>query len=405
MSIIDLLRRYAETIRAYFERINAPVGPPPIIPPIISPSPIDPPVVTPPIVTPPIDPVVTPPIVTPPIDPVVTPPIVIPPVDPVVTPPIVIPPVDTPPPVIPPPPDMILAGSSGVILTVGPGQQYSTVQAAVNVAKDGDTIKLAPGTARESFQFSKSLLIDGQNVAWNFTGYASNGLARQKGAIVPVAPKHWIIQGFWFIGVGTDRTSADLTCAIRPDMNAATDSSIGIVRNCTFTRNQCGVGCGEFDLDLTIDACSFDNSGIDDLSHNIYIGQIRALTLTDTTSIMANADKGVHALKSRARATAVIDGRYSALRGAVINIPAGGLYTITGTQIDKPVSNNHVVIQYANENENQGLSNMNTVVSSTLNLLCANPIFELWGGTVTFTDNTFTGNKPVVQGSGEVIGL
>jgi hypothetical protein len=300
---------------------------------------------------------------------------------------------------------MILAGSSGVILTAGPGQYYLTIQAAINAAHDGDTIKLAPGTPKESFQFSKSLLIDGQNVAWDFTGYGSTRLARQKGAIVPVAPSHWIIQGFSFTGVGMDRFRADLTCAIRPDMNAATDTSIGIIRNCTFTRNQCGVGCGEFDLDLTIDTCRFDNNGIDDLSHNMYIGQIRALTATNVVSIMADTYKGVHALKSRAQATAVIDGRYSALRGAVINIPAGGLFTITGTQIDKPVSNNHMVIQYADENQNQGLSDDNTVVGSTFNLLCVNPIFALAGGTVTFTSNTFTGNQPVVQGAGTAVGL
>ncbi len=47
------------------------------------------------------------------------------------------------------------------VLTVGPGKQFATIQAAVDAAHNGDQVRIAPGTYQEQVTIDKSILLQG----------------------------------------------------------------------------------------------------------------------------------------------------------------------------------------------------------------------------------------------------
>ena len=183
-------------------------------------------------------------------------------------------------------------------LRVGPGGDYATPSAAAAAAKDGDTIEIAPGDYRADvavWNAHRLRIVGGEPRPRIF---ADGRDAQGKGI--------WVVRGD-----DTTIEHVDLSGAKVPDRNGAAIRVEG--RNFTLRRaylhdNENGLLTGaNATSEITIDRCEFArNGGGEGLTHNVYVGNVAKLTVTE--SWLHHAIGG-HNLKSRAMTTVVTDSR------------------------------------------------------------------------------------------------
>jgi hypothetical protein len=232
---------------------------------------------------------------------------------------------------------------SGRILRVGPGQTLKSVAEAARIARDGDTVEIEAGD------------YEGDVAAWaqsNLTLRAVGGRARMDAHGAASEGKAiWVIKGSGVVVEGLDFTHTRV-----PDRNGAGIRHEGgslTVRNCRFIDNENGILTSNNNAsEVTIENSEFGRNGAGDgRSHNLYVGQIRRLTVIG--SYFHHARVG-HLLKSRAARNDVMYNRLTDEAGGSasyeLEFPAGGLAYVIGNIIEQsPQTENATIISYGAE--------------------------------------------------------
>lgn len=111
------------------------------------------------------------------------------------------------------------------ILYVGPGQQYSTIQSAINVAVTNDTIKVLPGIYNERITINKNIVLLG-------SGYETTRIISSQTPTVTISSGKLM----WFYISSTGGTGVDCSGGIISNCVIAGCSGVGVY----FTDNSQG---------------------------------------------------------------------------------------------------------------------------------------------------------------------
>ena len=191
-------------------------------------------------------------------------------------------------------------------LTVGPGGQYSTIEAAVQNAGSGDTVAVASGS------YTNDFVTIGKNLTLEAVGGTVDLVATE----APPDGKAIIDEG----GSGIDVTISgfDISGAAVADGNGAGIRYEGgslTVLDDTIHGNEDGLlANADPNGSITINGSTFYNNGAGDgQTHNIYVGAVQTLTVENSKIEDANVG---HDIKSRAATSTIEDNTTSASAGA-----------------------------------------------------------------------------------------
>ncbi len=272
-------------------------------------------------------------------------------------------------------------------LTVGIGQEYATLAAAVANSGNFDIINVLAGTYTDDFT----------TITHPLTINAVGGMASFVAATQPPNGK-----AIMTVDADLSINGLEFSGATVPDNNGAGirfEAGNFSITNSWFHNNQNGILTAlNATATLTITDSEFNNNGYGDGStHNLYVGDIASLTITG--SYFHDANVG-HQIKSRAETNIITNniladgpdgnGSYS------IDLPNGGHNTITGNTIEKgPNSQN---INYISIGEEGGIYSATTSLISDnifINDIGAdstpNALVNQSGQPATLADNTFYG--------------
>ncbi len=274
------------------------------------------------------------------------------------------------------------------ILTVGSGQQYATINAAITAADQmggNADIRVAAGT----YTNDGGYLWDGIN---NVTIEGVGGTVKIVDPSYYAGGKAAIVTG----GQNILLKNLDISGVTVPDGNGAGvryDQGTLTLDNVSLHNNQNGIlGGPDSNGSITIQNSNIYGNGTSaGNTHNIYIGDIAQFTLTN--SYVHDANVG-HEAKSRAENNTITNNVIADNSGTssyAIDLPNGGNATITGNVIEQGVNNqNHTVNAYGEEgNLHAGTSvtfSNNTVVNDDGN--GAGPLWANNGATITGSGNT-----------------
>ena len=282
------------------------------------------------------------------------------------------------------------------ILTVGPGQTFATLSAAVAASHDGDVIQLQPGTYINDFAI----------ITTKITIEAVGGVAHLLATAQPPNGKAILV-------TDTDVTLRNLEFSgaqVRDDNGAGVRYEGGnlTVDNCYFHDNQDGLLAAANPAgSITITNSQFAHNGIGDgLTHNLYVGQVGTLTITN--SYFHDAIVG-HEIKSRAlntiiQGSTIVDGP-TGTASYSIDLPNGGNDTINNDFIEQgPLSENAAIIHFGGEGTPYASSSLSISNNIILNDLQP-PAVALLNQTTTianFTNNQVFGLTPAQIASGPI---
>ena len=302
------------------------------------------------------------------------------------------------------------------LLTVGVGQEYTTIAAAVAASAPGDTIAVQGGPdhvyTNDFFTIQHSLTLQavGGEVVMVATAQPPNG-------------KAMITEGLANTPISVSIIGFDISGVTVPDNNGAAIRYEGgdlTLVDCYIHNNQEGLlGAPDPDGTITIQHSEFafngDGSGS---THDIYVGHIATFTLTD--SYIHDTSEG-HEVKSRAENNIITNNRIfdnNSTASYSIDLPNGGNATITGNILEQgPNTHNPAIIAYGEE----GASNAgrtvtianNTIVNDDPNGVgvlnptgiplgfTGNAVFNLanLGGALAETDTTILTARPILDTS------
>ncbi|MGK7870959.1 hypothetical protein [Falsiroseomonas sp. E2-1-a20] len=225
-------------------------------------------------------------------------------------------------------------------LTVGAGQQFSTLKAAIAASNDGDVLLIQPGTYLNDF-------------ATINTAITLKGVGGMVHARAETAPS----DGKAIFTVNGDVTfeNFEFSGAAVPDRNGAGIRHQGgdlTVLNSYFHDNQMGILTNNgADLTVTIRNSEFANNGIGNgQTHSLYANRIGRLEIEN--SYFHDLAIGHH-IKSRAAETIVTDSviaDYDSSSSYSIDLPNGGKATLSGNFIHNgPNSDNFAMVSFGVE--------------------------------------------------------
>ena len=265
-----------------------------------------------------------------------------------------------------------LQTNSGTVLTVGAGMEFATLGDACKAAVSGDTIAVQAGTYTNDFA----------TVTCGLKIVAVGGLVNEVATRPPPNDKALLtvdanlsIQGFTFTG-GSDGSPDGNVSGIRLEAGNLA------VSYCYFHDMQEGLLAGpDATASVTIDHSEFARNGTGDgYTHNLYVGAVASLTITNSYFTQANVG---HEIKSRAAVTnisnnVIADGP-TGTASYDIDLPNGGAATITNNIIEKgKLASNWYAIHYSGETQFTYADNALTVTGNTiLNDLGANGLAVL----------------------------
>ena len=243
-------------------------------------------------------------------------------------------------------------------LTVGANQQFQRIADAVAAARDGDVVLVQAGTYVNDFAV----------VTHRITLQGIGGMVRMLATVPPTNGKAILttdadvtVDHFEFSGAKVaDKNGA----GIRYETGNLT------VANSYFHDNENGLlGAADAQGTITIKDSEFGHNGNGNgLTHNIYVGAVRQLTIQD--SYIHDAVVG-HEVKSRALNTTITGSRIQDNSGNAsyeIDLPQGGNALIQGNLIQQGANtSNPVIVAFGEEgslNPNSALAvRGNTVVN------------------------------------------
>ena len=229
-------------------------------------------------------------------------------------------------------------------LTVGAGQEYTTIAAAVDASGTGDTINVEAGTYTNDFV----------TITHDLTLNAVGGTVTMVATEQPPDGKAIIDEGG--SGVNVTITGFDMSGATVPDGNGAAIRYEGgslTLNDDTIHDNQEGLlAADDPNGTITINGSTFsDNGSGTGYTHNIYVGDIASLTVENSTITGA---VGGHDIKSRAENTTITNNTItdgtSGTASYEIDLPNGGNATVTGNVVEKGANaTNPIAISYGEE--------------------------------------------------------
>jgi hypothetical protein len=246
----------------------------------------------------------------------------------------------------------VTAAPGQTVLTVGTGEEYKTIGAAVAAAVNGDLILIQPGTYTNDFaDVMAQVTIAGAGGLVNLV--ANEALPNEKGIFV--VDSSVTIENLVFQGAEIPDSEGGNGAGIRYEGGAM------VLNNDAFLGNQNGILCAGVDglpvNTVTIENSTFDNNGNTTgpnagYTHNAYIST-GITSLVATGNIFERANVG-HELKSRAQSN-LISGNifYDGPSGTAsysIDLPNGGTDTVSGNLIEKgPDAENNAIIHFGGE--------------------------------------------------------
>lgn len=235
----------------------------------------------------------------------------------------------------------------GAIWRVGPTRSMKRISLAARLARDGDTIEIDPGDyiADVAAWERDRLTIRGTGPGVRLI---ADGNHAEGKAIWVVRGGRVLIENITFVG------------ATVPDGNGAgvrLESGQLTVRNCLFHGNESGLlTSNDAQATLTIEDSEFAYNGSGDgLTHGLYVGQIRRLSVRGSWFHHGNVG---HLIKSRAVENEIAYNRLADGSGGrssyELEFPSGGIARVVGNLIEQSAdTRNSVMVIYGAE----GMSN------------------------------------------------
>ncbi len=241
---------------------------------------------------------------------------------------------------------LIPSGSQAATFRVGRDKPYATPCAALNVAKDGDTILVDPGLYKGDVCIFSQNNLTIRGVGDRRPHLNADGKIADNKAI-------WVVLGNNFTVENIEFSNAHI--AADRGNNAAGIREAGrdwTVRNCYFHDNQDGILEGNVrNSHILIEHSEFAHNGAGDgYSHNLYIGHSASLVFRFNYSHDAVVG---HLLKTRAAVNYILYNRFAGLNGTdsyETNVPNGGTTYFIGNLIEQgPKSQNPAMLDYMSE--------------------------------------------------------
>lgn len=287
-------------------------------------------------------------------------------------------------------------------LTVGNGEQYSTISAAVAASQGGDTIKVDAGT------YTNDVL----NISHSLTLQAMGGMVKLVGTAQPANGKGLIDAGG--AGVNVAITGFDISGATVPDKNGAGIRYEGgtlTLSHLNIHDNQNGILANpDADGSITIANSTFANNGIGDgQTHNIYVGAIGSLVVKDST--ITGAQVG-HDIKSRAARTTItgntITDGATGTASYEIDLTNGGIGVIENNFIEKGArAENPIAITFGEEGgvyANSSLTVRNNTITTSYTAHNSTAVVNRTDAAASISGNQLHGWTAVASGPASVGG-
>jgi hypothetical protein len=290
-------------------------------------------------------------------------------------------------------------------LTVGPGEKYPTIAAAVAVSQDGDVIEVAAGDYPNDFLvITTNITIEGVGGMVNIVASVPPPDAK---AIVTTEDADVTLINIALSGAAVSDANGGNGAGIRYqgggnltlDHVYIHDNQEGLLADASPTGT------------ITITNSEFANNGSDSgagfgLTHNIYIGAIATFTITD--SYIHNAVVG-HEIKSRAANNIIENNRIvngpTGTGSYEIDLPNGGDATILNNVIEKgPDAQNPYFISYGEEVNTSGTVSVagNTIINDDPEAIAVFHDFTGSASSISITGNSTFGltSSQIYSGSG-----
>ena len=235
------------------------------------------------------------------------------------------------------------ADTSGKLIQVGGNSQVRTIAEAAAMARDGDTVVIAPGEYYGDVAVWKQDRLTIRSGAGGRVKLIAAGSNADGKAI-------WVING----GRITVE-DIDFSGARAPDHNGAGirfEKGRLLVRRCSFMNSENGILTDDGDSVLEIENSEFgDNGNENGSAHNLYVGKIQTLKVRG--SYFHHARHG-DLLKSRARENLIMYNRLTDELGGQasyeLEFPNGGLAYVIGNIVEQSAStDNPTIISYGTE--------------------------------------------------------
>jgi hypothetical protein len=287
-------------------------------------------------------------------------------------------------------------------LTMGAGQTYTTLSAAVSAAVDGDIINILPGVyLDQTASITKALTIQGFGGTASFVQSANTEIGNFKGFLVVDA--NVTVNNLSFSNASISNANGGNAAGIR------FQSGNLVVNNSSFIGNQDGIlatpgvlGTGT----VTVANSIFSNNGqgsgpLAGLEHAIYVNSIAALTVTD--SLFDGTLVG-HDIKSRALTSVItgntLDDGVTGTTSYAADFSNGGIVVFSGNVVNQGVNtNNSSMLAYGAEGLLDGPSSL-VVTGNVFNnsLPGGVAVHNFSNVTASITCNAFNGAQTIALG-------